>query len=254
MTPRPFEPLTTIDAIDGLTLSEVIAVETPADFPEALRERMVSFTRELLLREPGLLEEALDGYDDDPPYTDPEGLTEEHLCDPLTTEALGSCESYGHYSVEVFTLRGQPYLTMVSTRASNNVSFLFDESGELRFEMSDLVASDLTCEAIVALSHAGLKGASIADLKATGKLARVHERTGGAYNGVTYARRLFGDRYVGPTHSGLMHGEGTWTSAEGDTYTGHFKWDRRHGRGTYTAADGTVRSGQWEDDEYIGPG
>ena len=51
-----------------------------------------------------------------------------------------------------------------------------------------------------------------------------------------------------------MHGEGTWTFADGNKYVGQLKDGEMHGEGTYTWADGKKYVGQWKDDEMHGRG
>ena len=43
---------------------------------------------------------------------------------------------------------------------------------------------------------------------------------------------------------------GTFTSANGDNYVGEWKDDKLHGQGTYTYADGRVEEGVWENNEF----
>ena len=47
-----------------------------------------------------------------------------------------------------------------------------------------------------------------------------------------------------------MHGQGTYTAANGDKYVGQWKDNKRHGLGKYTFANGEVgHDGEWENDE-----
>jgi hypothetical protein len=47
-----------------------------------------------------------------------------------------------------------------------------------------------------------------------------------------------------------MHGECTFTYANGDKYIGQYKDGQRHGLGKYTLANGTVdHDGEWENGE-----
>ena len=86
-----------------------------------------------------------------------------------------------------------------------------------------------------------------------------------------------GNYYVGEIKGGLMHGEGTFTFADGAKYIGKnaFKDGKFHGKGTYTwpngnkyvgemfeddfhgqgtktFANGTVQKGRWEHDTFMG--
>ena len=45
-----------------------------------------------------------------------------------------------------------------------------------------------------------------------------------------------------------MHGQGTYTWADGDVYKGEFKDEKKHGQGTFTWASGEVFSGTFKDD------
>ena len=49
-----------------------------------------------------------------------------------------------------------------------------------------------------------------------------------------------------------MHGQGTYTWANGNKYVGEYKDDMMHGQGTYTSADGTITKGLWKNGEFVG--
>ena len=44
-------------------------------------------------------------------------------------------------------------------------------------------------------------------------------------------------------------GKGKW---EGDKYVGEWMNNMMHGQGTYTSADGTITKGLWKNDEFVG--
>ena len=46
-----------------------------------------------------------------------------------------------------------------------------------------------------------------------------------------------------------MHGQGTYTHANGNLYVGEYKNGKRHGTGTLTYSDGKIMSGIWKNDE-----
>ena len=49
---------------------------------------------------------------------------------------------------------------------------------------------------------------------------------------------------------GKMHGQGTYTYADGGKYVGAWKDGKKHGQGTQTNnADGTSWTGEWENDK-----
>ena len=48
-----------------------------------------------------------------------------------------------------------------------------------------------------------------------------------------------------------MHGNGTFTWANGDQYIGEFQNGNQHGQGSFTHADGTVKKGIWEKGKLI---
>ena len=64
----------------------------------------------------------------------------------------------------------------------------------------------------------------------------------------TYAN---GDKYVGNYKDGERHGQGTFTFANGDKYVGNFKDEKFHGQGTYIWSSGKRETGFYMNDEYI---
>ena len=83
-----------------------------------------------------------------------------------------------------------------------------------------------------------------------------------------------GDRYVGESKDGKMHGKGTYYCANGeiyngdwvngkrtgyglynwpngDQYNGQFKHNKMHGSGKMTYANGKVKNGRWSNNEFI---
>ncbi len=248
-------PLTTLAEIDTLTLAQRIEVRELSDFPPELVPHFVTLARARFERAPRFITDVLEHWRDEPPFTTAQGVSAENLCHAFTTEALGSCESVGSYEVCVFSSQGTPIRTMISTNASNNVSFVLDQRGVLRFEFSDLDNHGcLESIAITALALVAREGDSIGELKASGVIGRVHRYTGGSVSGGYFERRLYGDTYSGGMFNGLMHGKGTWRSASGEIYKGAFKKDLRHGKGKYTAADGSVSEGQWHEGRLLDPG
>ena len=63
-----------------------------------------------------------------------------------------------------------------------------------------------------------------------------------------------GDKYVGEYKDGVKHGQGTYTHADGDKYVGEFKDGKQHGQGTLTFANGKKYVGEFKDDQYNGQG
>ena len=48
------------------------------------------------------------------------------------------------------------------------------------------------------------------------------------------------------------NGYGTYTYENGEKYVGEYKDNKMHGQGTFTDADGTIEKGLWGNDEFIG--
>jgi len=63
-----------------------------------------------------------------------------------------------------------------------------------------------------------------------------------------------GDKFVGEWKDGKWHGQGTYTYANGDKYVGEFKDGKYHGQGTYTTANGEKYVGEWKDGNKHGQG
>jgi hypothetical protein len=51
-----------------------------------------------------------------------------------------------------------------------------------------------------------------------------------------------------------MHGQGTYTWADGNKYVGKWWYDKRNGQGTCTYADGNKYVGEWKEGERNGQG
>ena len=51
-----------------------------------------------------------------------------------------------------------------------------------------------------------------------------------------------------------MHGQGSFTYADGSFYQGDFMNGKRHGKGTYTHFDGSIYSGDFKNGKYNGRG
>ena len=63
-----------------------------------------------------------------------------------------------------------------------------------------------------------------------------------------------GDKYVGEHKDDKMHGQGTYTWANGNKYVGEVKDGNLHGQGTKIFADGSKYVGEWKDDIPHGQG
>ncbi len=61
-----------------------------------------------------------------------------------------------------------------------------------------------------------------------------------------------GEKYVGEWMNGMMHGQGTYTNAKGEKYVGEYMDAKMNGQGTYTSADGTIEKGLWQNDVFVG--
>ena len=51
-----------------------------------------------------------------------------------------------------------------------------------------------------------------------------------------------------------MHGEGTYTWADGRRYEGQYEMDKKHGYGVYHWADGRIYQGNWFNGKQHGQG
>ena len=47
-----------------------------------------------------------------------------------------------------------------------------------------------------------------------------------------------------------MHGQGTYTWADGEKYVGEWKEGKKHGQGTYTYVNGVEERGYYMNDEF----
>ena len=63
-----------------------------------------------------------------------------------------------------------------------------------------------------------------------------------------------GSVYVGEYRDNNRTGQGTYTYASGDVYVGEYRDASMHGQGTFTFADGDVYAGEWRDDIRNGQG
>ena len=63
-----------------------------------------------------------------------------------------------------------------------------------------------------------------------------------------------GDTYEGEWKNDVIHGQGTYTFANGEKYVGNFKDGKRHGQGTYTFASGEKYVGNYKDGLKHGQG
>ena len=62
------------------------------------------------------------------------------------------------------------------------------------------------------------------------------------------------DVYFGGWQDGQMHGQGTYTWANGRKFVGEFQDGNKHGQGTFTWANGNKYVGGWQDDKRHGQG
>ena len=61
-----------------------------------------------------------------------------------------------------------------------------------------------------------------------------------------------GDKYVGEWKDDRKNGQGTWTDTNGNKFVGEFKYDKRNGKGTLTRADGAIYPcGLWKNNEPV---
>ncbi len=79
--------------------------------------------------------------------------------------------------------------------------------------------------------------------------------TGGFKAGLMHGQGTYtyanGDKYIGEWKDNRRNGQGTYTYANGDKYIGEYKNSKMHGEGTYTFANGEVWDGEWENDEFV---
>ena len=62
----------------------------------------------------------------------------------------------------------------------------------------------------------------------------------------------FGNHYFGSFVNGKLHGQGTYTWANGGKYVGKWKDGKRHGKGMFTWTDGRKYIGEFEDGKRHG--
>ncbi len=62
------------------------------------------------------------------------------------------------------------------------------------------------------------------------------------------------EEYIGFYKNGLIHGQGTYTYADGSKYVGEYKDGKKHGQGTFTFANGDKYVGEWRDGKQHGQG
>ena len=60
--------------------------------------------------------------------------------------------------------------------------------------------------------------------------------------------------YKGDIKHCKMHGEGSWTGANGDTYSGQYQAGKPHGKGIYLYANGDKYYGHYKDGRKHGTG
>ena len=71
----------------------------------------------------------------------------------------------------------------------------------------------------------------------------------------TYSQNIFNkkSKQEGCISGDCENGQGTYTWQDPwEQYVGEFKDDMMHGQGTYTEANGTVTKGLWIDNEFLG--
>jgi hypothetical protein len=78
------------------------------------------------------------------------------------------------------------------------------------------------------------------------------------FNGMLHGQGTYthanGDKYVGEYKHGSNHGQGMYTYASGAKYVGEYKDGKLHGQGTYISANGNKYVGEHKDDKKNGQG
>ncbi len=62
------------------------------------------------------------------------------------------------------------------------------------------------------------------------------------------------EKYIGFYKNGLIHGQGTYTYADGSKYVGEWEKNKPHGQGTFTAKNGNKYVGEFKDGKMHGQG
>ena len=87
----------------------------------------------------------------------------------------------------------------------------------------------------------------------TGEFSSVPGKRHGKGSSKVYKDGSLSSTYVGEFKDGELHGQGTFTWADGEKYVGEWKDDLQHGQGTFIFANGTVDKGIWENGELVKP-
>ena len=87
----------------------------------------------------------------------------------------------------------------------------------------------------------------------TGEFSSVPGKRHGKGSSKVYKDGSLSSTYVGEFKDGKLHGQGTFTWADGEKYVGEWKDDLQHGQGTFIFANGTVDKGIWENGELVKP-
>ena len=87
----------------------------------------------------------------------------------------------------------------------------------------------------------------------TGEFGSVPGKRHGKGSSKVYKDGSLSSTYVGEFKDGELHGQGTFTWADGEKYVGEWKDDLQHGQGTFIFANGTVDKGIWENGELVKP-
>ena len=77
---------------------------------------------------------------------------------------------------------------------------------------------------------------------------------GDAFSRTACSFTMVDSKYIGEWQDGKLHGQGTYTWADGDNYVGEFKGGKQHGQGTYNYANGEKYVGEWQDGKKHGQG